>query len=62
MAYLTANHAWKKTFGIGVDIHVHRISNRLGWVNTSTPEATRKVNSLLMTLFLFRKFRVTIGT
>jgi endonuclease-3 len=27
--------------GIGVDTHVHRIVNRLGWVNTSQPEATR---------------------
>lgn len=25
-----------------VDTHVHRISNRLGWVKTKTPEATRK--------------------
>ncbi len=25
---------------IAVDIHVHRISNRLGWVHTSTPEQT----------------------
>ncbi|KAJ2958338.1 hypothetical protein NQZ79_g6044 [Umbelopsis isabellina] len=30
--------------GIGVDVHVHRISNRLGWVKTAakTPEDTRK--------------------
>ena len=27
MAYLTANVAWKRNFGIGVDVHVHRISN-----------------------------------
>ena len=26
--------------GICVDIHVHRISNRLGWVQTQTPEKT----------------------
>lgn len=27
----------------GVDTHVHRISNRLGWVtNTKTPEKTRE--------------------
>lgn len=26
--------------GICVDTHVHRISNRLGWVKTKTPEAT----------------------
>lgn len=27
--------------GIGVDVHVHRISNRLGWVKTDKPEQTR---------------------
>jgi len=27
---------------IGVDTHVHRIANRLGWVNTKTPEETEK--------------------
>jgi endonuclease-3 len=26
--------------GICVDTHVHRVSNRLGWVSTSTPERT----------------------
>jgi endonuclease-3 len=26
--------------GICVDTHVHRISNRLGWVQTKTPEQT----------------------
>ncbi|MBI3190147.1 endonuclease III [archaeon] len=26
--------------GMPVDTHVHRISNRLGWVNTKTPEKT----------------------
>ncbi|MFH1275585.1 MAG: endonuclease III [Candidatus Woesearchaeota archaeon] len=46
---------------IGVDTHVHRISNRLGWVKTNTPEETElslmkiipkplwiKVNNLLV--------------
>ncbi len=27
---------------IAVDIHVHRISNRLGWVKTTTPEETEE--------------------
>jgi endonuclease-3 len=26
--------------GIGVDTHVHRISNRLGWVKTEDPNST----------------------
>jgi endonuclease III len=32
--------AFKSLQNICVDIHVHRISNRLGWVRTSTPEET----------------------
>ncbi|KAK2956739.1 putative Endonuclease III like protein [Blattamonas nauphoetae] len=27
--------------GIGVDVHVHRIANRLKWANSTTPEGTR---------------------
>jgi endonuclease-3 len=44
MAYLTMSCAWKRVVGIGVDTHVHRIANRLGWTRTSTktPEQTRK--------------------
>ncbi|KXN66344.1 DNA glycosylase [Conidiobolus coronatus NRRL 28638] len=42
MAYLVLEHAWKQTIGIGVDIHVHRITNRLNWVRTNTPEQTRE--------------------
>ena len=39
----TANCILAYTFhqpAIAVDIHVHRISNRLGWIKTSTPEET----------------------
>ncbi|XP_070579877.1 endonuclease III-like protein 1 [Ptychodera flava] len=44
MAYLCMNIAWDKLSGIGVDTHVHRISNRLKWVKKATnqPEDTRK--------------------
>lgn len=41
MAHLTMQHAWKQIIGVGVDTHVHRISNRLGWVKSTVPEATR---------------------
>ena len=34
--------AFKSTANICVDIHVHRISNRLGWVRTRTPEETEQ--------------------
>ncbi|XP_054921748.1 endonuclease III-like protein 1 isoform X2 [Dermacentor andersoni] len=44
MAYLAMSCGWGHTVGIGVDTHVHRISNRLGWLPapTKTPEQTRK--------------------
>ena len=41
----TANCVLAYTFkkpAIAVDIHVHRISNRLGWVKTTTPEETEE--------------------
>ncbi|CAB3402799.1 unnamed protein product [Caenorhabditis bovis] len=41
MANLVMQIAWQKCEGIAVDTHVHRISNRLGWIKTSTPEKTR---------------------
>ena len=34
--------AFNSTENICVDIHVHRISNRLGWVRTKTPEDTEQ--------------------
>ncbi|XP_076845547.1 endonuclease III-like protein 1 isoform X2 [Brachyhypopomus gauderio] len=44
MAHLTMAIAWNQISGIGVDTHVHRISNRLGWTPTQTknPENTRR--------------------
>lgn len=43
MAHITMNVAWNKDSGIGVDVHVHRISNRLKWTSkpTTDPEKTR---------------------
>ncbi|XP_078611877.1 endonuclease III-like protein 1 [Branchiostoma floridae x Branchiostoma japonicum] len=43
MAYLTMDVGWGKVEGICVDTHVHRISNRLGWLKkpTKVPEDTR---------------------
>jgi endonuclease-3 len=34
--------SFKSHKNICVDTHVHRIANRLGWVSTSTPEATEQ--------------------
>lgn len=42
MAYLCLSAAWGRTEGIGVDVHVHRITNLWGWHATSTPEETRR--------------------
>ncbi|KAL8902371.1 MAG: hypothetical protein Q9207_004755 [Kuettlingeria erythrocarpa] len=41
MAYLCSSAAWGKTEGIGVDVHVHRITNLWGWHKTTQPEQTR---------------------
>lgn len=45
MAHLCmgAEHGWDTVTGIGVDVHVHRITNLWGWQDpvTKTPEATR---------------------
>ncbi|XP_033120188.1 endonuclease III-like protein 1 isoform X1 [Anneissia japonica] len=43
MAHIIMDVAWNKLTGIGVDTHVHRITNRLNWVKkpTKTPEGTR---------------------
>ncbi|XP_041839533.1 endonuclease III-like protein 1 [Melanotaenia boesemani] len=44
MAHLAMDIAWDQVSGIGVDTHVHRISNRLGWLRkpSKNPEETRK--------------------
>ncbi|XP_042293289.1 endonuclease III-like protein 1 [Sceloporus undulatus] len=44
MAHLVMDIAWKNISGIGVDTHVHRISNRLRWTKkeTTIPEETRQ--------------------
>lgn len=34
--------AWGRDEGIGVDVHVHRITNLWGWHETRTPEETRR--------------------
>ena len=48
MTHLLLQCAWNKTEGIAVDVHVHRVANRIGWVhNTKTPEHTRKVDDLI---------------
>ena len=43
MAFLVLNIAFGKTeLGIGVDTHMHRMCNQLGWTRSKTPEETRR--------------------
>ena len=42
MAHLVMHSAFNRPTGICVDTHVHRIANRLRWVQSKTPEDTRK--------------------
>ncbi|KAH7407509.1 DNA glycosylase [Cadophora sp. MPI-SDFR-AT-0126] len=41
MGYLCLSVAWGKHEGIGVDVHVHRITNLWGWHKTKGPEESR---------------------
>lgn len=41
IAALAMSVAWNNPVAIGVDVHVNRIANRLGWVCTKTAEETR---------------------
>lgn len=41
MGFLALQSAWNINVGIGVDVHVHRVSNRLKWVKSTDPEGTR---------------------
>jgi len=41
IAFLCLQICFDKIDGIAVDTHVHRISNRLGWVSSKNPEETR---------------------
>ena len=43
IVHITVNVAWGQVTGIGVDTHIHRISNRPGWIkkHTKLPEETR---------------------
>jgi endonuclease-3 len=41
MSYLLMSCAWSRHEGIGVDVHVHRITNLWRWHKTKNPEETR---------------------
>ena len=56
MAHLAMQIAWDKCTGIAVDTHVHRICNRLNWVNSKTPEKTQKQLELWFPKHLWNDF------
>ena len=64
MAFLTLQIAWGLNHGIGVDVHVHRITNLLGWHKppTKTPEQTRFVylSHFRLELKLLSRFRLNL--
>jgi endonuclease-3 len=42
MAYICERVAWNRQTGLGVDTHMHRLFNALGWVDSAgNPERTR---------------------
>ncbi|KAI6131161.1 DNA glycosylase [Pisolithus croceorrhizus] len=51
MAFLALQVAWQLNLGIGVDVHVHRVTNRLGWHQRpmKNPEETRLESTILVT-------------
>jgi endonuclease-3 len=55
-ANLVITEAYNK-YGICVDIHVHRISNRTGWLRSKTPEETE----MILRKILPKKFWKTIN-
>ncbi len=59
----TANIIISRSFGkdaIAVDTHVHRISNRLGIVETRTPEETEKALKKVLPRKYWKEFNVTM--
>ncbi len=41
---------------IPVDVHVHRIPNRIGWIKTKTPEQTEKELEKILPKKYWREF------
>lgn len=60
MAILYLYHACGKVVGISVDTHVHRIANRIGLVETRTPERTRKELEILMPMDEWASINTTL--
>ncbi|KAI6176958.1 ENDO3c domain-containing protein [Aphelenchoides bicaudatus] len=59
IASLTLMHCYDSEEYIGVDVHVHRISNRL-WINTKKPEDTEKELKKIVPKDLWREVGVML--
>eukprot|EP00922_Rhytidocystis_sp_ex-Travisia-forbesii_P046932 GHVS01069957.1.p1 GENE.GHVS01069957.1~~GHVS01069957.1.p1 ORF type:complete len:373 (-),score=34.40 GHVS01069957.1:259-1377(-) len=60
MANIVTSVAWGVVRGIAVDIHVHRICNRLGWVKTKTPVETEDALEKSLPRDLWSEFNVML--
>ncbi|KAF8821165.1 endonuclease III family 1 protein [Cardiosporidium cionae] len=60
MAHIILSVAWNKTEGIAVDVHVHRITNRLGWVKTTSPEKTEEALEKFLPRPLWREINLLL--
>jgi len=58
-ANITLTYGHQDPYGLAVDTHVHRLSNRLGWVKTKTPEQTEHA---LRTLFPKKRWMIINDT
>ncbi|MCO5591878.1 hypothetical protein L7F22_045871 [Adiantum nelumboides] len=54
MAHLIMNVAWENVQGICVDTHVHRISNRLGWVGQLNSSGVMQVSDIFRSFWAQR--------
>ena len=61
MSLAMMNFIWNQCVGISVDVHIHRIANRIGWVQTKTEAATRKVLEALLPQKDWKEFITVIS-
>lgn len=60
MTLLALQIGFGRTEGIAVDTHVHRVSNRLAWCSTKSPEQTRAALERWMPRELWRNVNATL--
>jgi len=60
MSHLLMQVGWNKTVGIGVDVHVNRISNRLGWVKNTNSRTNKDGIRSLVTIRILEQNKCSI--